>query len=87
MVFMEKIKVGDLKIGDEEKEAINRVLESGKISEGVCVSEFEKKWAEFVGTKYSVLFNSGTSAMIAGLTALKHYKHNQKILYQYLNLF
>lgn len=71
---METIHVGDFKIGSEERDAINAVLDSGRISEGKRVRDFEHKWAEFVGTKYCVLVNSGTSALIAGLTALKHLK-------------
>lgn len=70
-----KIHVGDLKIGEEEKQAIMEVLESGRISEGKRVKAFEKKWAEFIGTKYCVLTNSGTSAIMAGLCALKYYKN------------
>ena len=70
---MLKIKVGDFRIEKEEKEAVNQVLDSGQISEGIKVKEFEKKWAEYIGTKYCVTTNSGTSALIAGLTALKYY--------------
>ena len=70
---MPKIKVGDFRIGKEEKEAVNQVLDSGQISEGKKVREFERKWAEYIGTKYCVATNSGTSALIAGLTALKYY--------------
>jgi len=69
---MIRIQIGDFKIEEEEKRAINEVLESGRISEGKKVREFESKWAEFVGTKYAVAVNSGTSALIAGLTALKY---------------
>ena len=65
------VGVGDMRIGPEEREAINAVLDSGKISEGPRTKEFEKGWASYVGTKYSVAVNSGTSALIAGLAALK----------------
>lgn len=80
-----KINVGDLRIGREEKESINEVLNSGKISEGEKVKNFEKEWAQFVGTRYSIAVNSGTSALIAGLTALKYYgdcaiKTNTKVI-------
>jgi len=50
------------------------VLETGRISEGKKVSEFENKWAKFIGTKYAIVLSSGTAALIAGLTALKYYK-------------
>ena len=69
-----KINVGDFPIGDNEINAVLNVLKSGRITEGKVTAEFEKEWASYVGTKYSVLVNSGTSALIAALTALK-YKH------------
>ena len=74
---MKKIPVGDFKIGQQEKKAINQVLESGRISEGQKVREFEKKWARFVETKYCVATSSGGGALITGLTALK-YKYKLK---------
>lgn len=70
---MIKIRVGDFKIGEEEKKAINEVLESGRISEGPKIREFENKWAEYIGAKYAIALNSGTSALIAGLNALKYH--------------
>lgn len=80
-----KINVGNFIIGKEEKKTINEILNSGKISEGEKVRKFEKEWAEFIGTRYAIALNSGTSALIAGLTALKHYnshtiKENTKII-------
>ena len=35
------------------------------------VVEFEKKWAKWLGTKYSVFVNSGSSANLLSLTLLK----------------
>lgn len=66
----QRITVGDIRIGQEEKDIILEVLESNRISEDKKVFEFEKEWAKFIGTKYCTLTNSGTSALIAGLTAL-----------------
>jgi dTDP-4-amino-4,6-dideoxygalactose transaminase len=65
-----RIRVGDFRIDTEIREAINQVLASGRISEGEKVREFETEWAKYIGTKYSVAVNSGTSALIAGLNAL-----------------
>lgn len=64
------IQVGDLKIGNDERKAINKVLDSGRISEGNNVREFEYKWAKFVGTNYSVSTSSGTGALLVGLNSL-----------------
>jgi CDP-6-deoxy-D-xylo-4-hexulose-3-dehydrase len=74
---MKKVRVGDFIIGEEERKAIMEVLENGKLSEGPKVNEFEKQWAEYVGTNYSVLTSSGTSAIMCGLAALK-YKYAEK---------
>lgn len=68
---MRKIKVGDFIIGKDEREAIEEVLNSGRISEGSKVRRFEEEWADYIGTRYCVALNSGTSALIAGLTALR----------------
>lgn len=67
-----KISVGDFRIGDKEKAAVMDVLNSGRISEGRKVLAFEKTWAEFIGTKYAVAVNSGTSALIVALLAARH---------------
>lgn len=67
-----RIKVGDLRLGELDKQEILNWLENGRISEGPNVALFEKEWANFIGTKHCTLVNSGTSAVIAGLCALKH---------------
>jgi len=67
------ISVGELRIGGEEKRAISEVLGSGRISEGEKTLQFEQEWATYIGTKYSVALNSGTSALIAGLLALRYH--------------
>jgi dTDP-4-amino-4,6-dideoxygalactose transaminase len=68
---MLRIRVGDFKLGYKEKKIINEVLDIGRLSEGAKVREFEEEWARFIGTRYCVTVNSGTSALIAGLYALK----------------
>lgn len=69
---MLRVRVGDFKLGYKEKRIINEVLDIGLLSEGAKVREFEEKWARFIGAKYCVVVNSGTSALIAGLYALRH---------------
>lgn len=69
------IHVGDFRLGEEERVAINEVLDSGRITEGEKVKEFEREWADYIGTKYAICTNSGTSALIVGLSALKYYKN------------
>lgn len=79
MEFNKKVLVGDYKIGDEEKNAIMEVLNSGRISEFKNVANFEKKFAEIIGVKYCTLVNSGTSALIAVFTALLYDERYPKI--------
>lgn len=65
-----RVPVGNFIIGKEEKAAVNAVLDSGRISEGKFTKLFEQEWAKYIGTKYAIALNSGTSALIAGLLAL-----------------
>jgi dTDP-4-amino-4,6-dideoxygalactose transaminase len=65
-----RISVGDFQISVEERAAINEVLDAGRISEWKKVNEFEKLFADYINTKHCVAVNSGTSALIVGLSAL-----------------
>ncbi len=65
-----KIRVGDLKLSQAEKDNLYKLIESERLSEGPMVKEFERKWAEFNNVKECVAVNSGTSALIAGLYSL-----------------
>ncbi len=64
------IHVGDLRIGVEEREALIKVIDSGKITEGPMVRRFEQEFAANTGVKYCIAVSSGTSALIAGLMSL-----------------
>lgn len=64
------IRVGDLRIGDEERNAILQVIDSGRITEGPVVRRFEREFAANAGAKHCVAVSSGTSALIAGLLSL-----------------
>lgn len=74
-----RISVGEFRVDKAARNAISKVLDSGRISEGETVRKFEDDWAEYTGTKYAVALNSGTSALIAGLTALKRRRKGQKV--------
>ncbi len=50
--------------------AVKEVLKNGQIAMGKYVAEFEKRFAEFTGTKYAVGVNSGTSALEIPLRAI-----------------
>jgi dTDP-4-amino-4,6-dideoxygalactose transaminase len=76
---MIKIRVGDIRISNEERAAILEVLDSGRISEGSKVREFEALWAQYTDNKYCVAVNSGTSALLAGLFALLYDKRYDRV--------
>ncbi|NVM31368.1 MAG: DegT/DnrJ/EryC1/StrS family aminotransferase [Candidatus Helarchaeota archaeon] len=61
-------------IGDEEKAAVMKVLNSGmltqKAGKGPMAAEFEKKFSNYVKVKHSIALNSGTAALHAALLAL-----------------
>jgi len=57
-------------IGEEEKKAVIKVLDSGVLASGPKVEEFEKIFAEFVGVKYAVATTSGTTALHLALLSL-----------------
>jgi len=57
-------------IGDEEREAVDRVLRSGMIAQGPEVAAFEQEFAaHFVQGRSTVAVNSGTSGQHLGLLA------------------
>ncbi len=62
---------------DEEIKIANELISSNNLTMGEKVKEFEKKFAAYIGTKYAVMFNSGSSANLAILTALKYVKNSQ----------
>ncbi len=70
VALKKRISVGDFQINEEEKATINEVLDAGRISEWKKVKEFEKLFADYIGTKHCITVNSGTSALIIGLSAL-----------------
>jgi len=57
-------------IGDEEREAVDRVLRSGMIAAGPEVAAFESEFSEYVGGRHCVAMNSGTSALHLALLAM-----------------
>lgn len=57
-------------IGDEEREAVDRVLRSGMVAQGPEVAAFEREFADhFVRGRPTVAVNSGTSGLHLGLLA------------------
>lgn len=67
-----KVPAGDIQFSQEEKDVILSILDSGRISEGKYIKEFERAWAKFIGTKFAVATSSGFGALMIGLAALKY---------------
>ncbi|ASB95350.1 DegT/DnrJ/EryC1/StrS family aminotransferase [Bacillus subtilis] len=56
-------------IGKEEIQEVTETLESGWLSKGPKVQQFEKEFAAFVGVKHAVAVNSCTAALFLALKA------------------
>lgn len=65
-----KIPLSRPDIGEREMELVKDVLQSGRLSLGPRLAEFEEKFAGYIGTKYAVATNSGTSALHLCIRAL-----------------
>lgn len=60
----------------EEYDAIQRVIKSGMFTMGPEVASFEKEFSNYIGSKYSVMVNSGSSANLMMIAALFYIKEN-----------
>jgi len=74
-----KIPLSSPDITDLEKIKVLEVLNTPYLSLGPKLNEFEKKFANCIGTKYAVAVNSGTSALHLCIRAL-NIKDNDKVL-------
>jgi perosamine synthetase len=54
---------------DEMKEHLDKILTSGRLTLGEYTTDFERRFAEFVGVKHAIAVNSGTSALEIALRA------------------
>lgn len=55
-----------------ERRALERVMNNGRYTMGPEVAKFEEKFAEWAGSKYAIMVNSGSSANLMMLSALKY---------------
>jgi perosamine synthetase len=57
-------------IGKDEIRAVTETMESGWVTQGKKVEQFEKSFAQYCNVKYGIAVNSGTAALHIALTAL-----------------
>ena len=67
--------------GQEEIDAMQRVIASGMFTMGANVQAFERDFAHYVGSKHCVMVNSGSSANLLMVAAL-FYTKNPKLKLQ-----
>ena len=60
--------------GNEEYDALQRVIKTGNFTMGAEVRAYEEAFASHVGSKYAVMTNSGSSANLALMAAAKYVK-------------
>jgi dTDP-4-amino-4,6-dideoxygalactose transaminase len=65
-----RIPFGTITITEKSKKLINEILESGRVSTGKYVREFEEKFAVLIGRKEAVAVSSGTDADTLALAVL-----------------
>ncbi len=56
-------------LGDEEKQAVLEVLNSGQLAQAERVRAFEEAFAAFCGTKHAIATSSGTTALQTAMLA------------------
>ncbi len=61
---------------NQEKNAIQKVLNSGMFTMGKNVKLFEQNFSKYLGRKYSVMVNSGSSANLISIASLFFKKNN-----------
>ncbi len=67
---MKRIPIAKPLLGEEEYNAVKRVLESGILAHGPEVEEFEREFAEYIGVEYAVAVANGTAALDIALKAI-----------------
>lgn len=65
------IPIAKIKMGKEELEAVRGVMESGQLSSGPKVAEFEEEFAKRIGADYGIAVCNATIALQLSLQALQ----------------
>ena len=62
--------------GPEERAAIQNVVNSGRLTMGPKVAEFEAAFAKYFGRRHAVMVNSGSSGNLVGIASLFYRSEN-----------
>lgn len=68
---MVNIPLGTFCATDAIRQAVNSVLDSGRLSYGPVTRQYEQRFANMHGCDYGVASNSGTSSLVVALQTLK----------------
>lgn len=66
-----RVELGTADITEEDKRRVASVLESGRLSAGPMMAQFESMFAALHASRYATMCNSGTGALQLSLQALK----------------
>lgn len=79
---MLKVPVSGQVTGVEETDAVERVMFSKRFAPGPAAEQFENEFAQFVGKRYGLFVNSGSSANLLAVTGyVDHYQpHNYTVV-------
>jgi len=70
-------------LGQEESDAIQRVLESQWLTTGPAAQRFEREFAEYVGCKHALAVNSATAALQLALDAIGIHEGDEVLVPSY----
>lgn len=78
---VKRLTIGILDIDETEKAKVIETIDSGFLSAGPAINEFEEKIADRHGKKYGIFVNSGQSALEVSLVLAKEYLgiHNRPL--------
>jgi dTDP-4-amino-4,6-dideoxygalactose transaminase len=75
-----EVPLADLDLGQEEIQAVVRVLESRWLTMGQITQEFEQRFAQYLGVKHAFAVSSGTTALHLAYAALGISQDDEVIL-------
>ena len=74
------LKLNESSWSPQDFQAAHECIDSDQHTMGVKVENFEKMFADYVGSNYAVMVNSGSSANLLGVSALKFIRPPEKNL-------